>query len=54
MRGTTTYRAIEGRVWAMTPAGKYPVSTACGTGGFHLQKFEKALFHARAQRRNYK
>lgn len=48
-RGTVTYRAKGGRVIAYTPEWSGPVSTALGSSGFHLERFEKALSRARAQ-----
>lgn len=50
MRGTTTYTARDGKVIARTPEGDREVATALGTGGLHLERFERALCRAKAQR----
>jgi hypothetical protein len=51
MRGTTTYFAQGGKVFAKTPTGVYEVSTALSASGRDLERFEAALNVARQQQR---
>jgi hypothetical protein len=50
MRGTVSYVARDGKVYAKTPDGEREVSTALSANGRDLARFEKALDRARAQR----
>ena len=47
---TTTYYAEDGKVFARTPEGTREVSTALSANGRDLERFERALNIARAQR----